>query len=228
MGNRATVAWLRVQRQQREDAKSKLGHRKCPQHDSEAHSHENADSSHAWQRQRKKMLEKGWCCHQVDHLARNYNLKVFSYLASLERSPQRLQNHQGCDKHRACIAYNSSVSPNYQTRHVSENCDCDFISTPYEDLIKVIRRGRIPLISIREGEDTAATPTLKVYPRTREVSYVAISHVWADGLGNPNANALPRCQVEFIRAQLASLRKYTGVSRAHTVILFRYCTVLSS
>lgn len=33
-------------------------------------------------------------------------------------------------------------------------------------------------------------------------SFVAISHVWADGLGNPSANALPRCQLSRIRERL--------------------------
>lgn len=30
------------------------------------------------------------------------------------------------------------------------------------------------------------------------VEYVAISHVWSDGLGNPRSNALPRCQLDRI------------------------------
>ena len=29
-------------------------------------------------------------------------------------------------------------------------------------------------------------------------SYIAISHVWSDGLGNPNENSLPLCQPEFL------------------------------
>ncbi|ROW09878.1 hypothetical protein VPNG_06298 [Cytospora leucostoma] len=37
--------------------------------------------------------------------------------------------------------------------------------------------------------------------------YVAISHVWADGLGNPDVNALPECQVDRIISLVAGLQK---------------------
>lgn len=36
-----------------------------------------------------------------------------------------------------------------------------------------------------------------------EYTYIALSHLWADGLGNPHANALPRCQLLHI-SHLAS------------------------
>ena len=32
-----------------------------------------------------------------------------------------------------------------------------------------------------------------------QIYYVAISHVWIDGLGNPNANSLPVCQLACLR-----------------------------
>ena len=33
-------------------------------------------------------------------------------------------------------------------------------------------------------------------------SYVAISHVWADGLGNPQANTMPRCQLVYLQEKV--------------------------
>ncbi|ROV93518.1 hypothetical protein VSDG_06812 [Cytospora chrysosperma] len=41
------------------------------------------------------------------------------------------------------------------------------------------------------------------------IPYVAISHVWADGLGNPTANALPGCQVDRLTSLVAKLQKST-------------------
>jgi len=40
---------------------------------------------------------------------------------------------------------------------------------------------------------------------TSRVGYVAISHVWADGLGNPHRNSLPFCQVANLQDQVNSL-----------------------
>ncbi|KAL2830169.1 hypothetical protein BJY01DRAFT_240459 [Aspergillus pseudoustus] len=40
----------------------------------------------------------------------------------------------------------------------------------------------------------------------RRPDYVAISHVWADGKGNPKANALPLCQIERIQRLVEGVR----------------------
>ncbi len=39
------------------------------------------------------------------------------------------------------------------------------------------------------------------------IKYVALSHVWADGLGNPRRNALPNCQVVRICNTVAELNR---------------------
>lgn len=39
----------------------------------------------------------------------------------------------------------------------------------------------------------------------RQVRYVAISHIWADGLGNPKENAMPRCQLMLLQAGVNAL-----------------------
>lgn len=39
----------------------------------------------------------------------------------------------------------------------------------------------------------------RIVKSTPEIPYIAISHVWIDGLGNPNANSLPVCQLARLR-----------------------------
>ena len=50
----------------------------------------------------------------------------------------------------------------------------------------------------------------KADPSTR---YTAISHVWSDGLGNPNSNGLPQCQLEWLSTCLKRLPShgYQGI-----------------
>ena len=40
---------------------------------------------------------------------------------------------------------------------------------------------------------------MRLLRRQSGIEYATISHVWADGLGNPTANALPACQVKRLR-----------------------------
>jgi hypothetical protein len=46
-----------------------------------------------------------------------------------------------------------------------------------------------------EVDKSTAELSVKLVESTGDICYVAISHVWADGLGNPFGNALPRCQL---------------------------------
>lgn len=151
------------------------------------------------------MIENGWCKHQVDHLANVHDHLTMSYLATLEVSPSRLRNHTPCLSRNACIAYDTD-NATYQTRHAQLGCTCSMVVVPYEDVIEVIQKGGIPLISIHYDQDTGL-PKLRVHARKRTSNYVAISHVWADGLGNPNENALPLCQIELLKHRLEHLQQ---------------------
>lgn len=155
----------------------------------------------------ERMLAKGWCPYQVRHLSAKFDPATFAYLAGLERSSLRTTVHQRCQQSENCIAYNTDPMT-YDTRHVKAGCTCALISVPYDSLLKVIRRGRVPLISIEtKGTGSGERFYLKVQPRRGNSSYTAISHVWADGLGNPHVNGLPSCQIECLRQSLTALQQ---------------------
>ncbi|KAH7078404.1 hypothetical protein FB567DRAFT_533844 [Paraphoma chrysanthemicola] len=158
------------------------------------------------------MLENGWCPHQVKHLSELYHHKVFSYLSKLQRSPHRLADHKNCSSHEACVAYNTDPT-SYTIRHTTPDCACLHVSTPYEDLVQIIRQGDIPLISIEVGSDSTALPKVRVHSRSRESKYVAISHVWMDGMGNPKANSLPVCQINSLHANLLALQGFLDMDK---------------
>lgn len=65
--------------------------------------------------------------------------------------------------------------------------------------------GKIPLLSIIVDERADAV-VVSVEPYKAGLEYIAISHVWADGLGNTDRNALPRCQLLRMRQLLDELR----------------------
>lgn len=156
---------------------------------------------------KNQMLANGWCHHQIEHLSRNtvYGVQTLSYLANLQRST-RLVDHARCLNHLTCVAYNTD-SATYETRHIEPGCGCPSVPTPNAALDKIIRNGGVPLISIQESPNGDTPLTIEVSARTIMSKYIAVSHVWADGLGNPTSNALPLCQIKKLRLALSTLHK---------------------
>lgn len=157
------------------------------------------------QRIKDRMCASGWCPHQVHHLSRRYDLEVLTYLSTLQRPSGRLSGHQRCSSQTGCFAYNT-VAPTYRVGHVTDSCSCSMTGIEYKKLIDVIKQGEIPLVSIESvAFEDHEDYRLAVHARTRSSRYVAISHVWADGLGNPHENALPLCQIRRLKAFLQPL-----------------------
>ncbi len=70
------------------------------------------------------------------------------------------------------------------------SCECPFIKPPLELVLQILQSGEIPVVQY--------DPTRNEFTvlRASEVSYVAISHVWADGLGSTTEKGLPKCQIQ--------------------------------
>lgn len=146
------------------------------------------------------MLEQGYCPCQVQHLSRSFDTETFTYLSRIGRSPMRQESHAECTTE-GCIAYNVDME-DYNTKHVSPDCDCNMISVSTEVLLRIIRRGAVPLVTV---EILASSEVfLKLHERTMQSEYTAISHVWYDGLGNPASNALPECQARRFQSLVSS------------------------
>lgn len=74
--------------------------------------------------------------------------------------------------------------------------------------METIQKGKAPLISIEVKDDDDVS--LKITSRTHETQYIAISHIWSDGLENPKCNGLPSCQVKRLNQQIAKLKLLGG------------------
>ncbi len=140
------------------------------------------------------MLSSGWCPSQ-----RKINAKETSYLQTLHflallGQPESDELHRRCSNDR-CLAYHSDL-PTYQTKHVT-NCDCEHYSIDSNRMIEILESGSLPLLRIQKGH-TLKELSVELVPAKSTSPYIALSHVWADGLGNPYENALPRCQLEFL------------------------------
>ncbi|KAF2731868.1 hypothetical protein EJ04DRAFT_578761 [Polyplosphaeria fusca] len=149
---------------------------------------------------RSRMLENDWCSHQIKQILSSCDYTTCTYLADMKRFIRK--SHRRCADAPKCIAGNARMD-NYITRHASETCNCPHITAPIDEIVEIIKRGRVPLVGIVESSDGALE--IHVRERTAADRYVAISHVWADGLGNPCANSLPDCILRQLHSWLNNL-----------------------
>ncbi|KAF7165603.1 hypothetical protein CNMCM6106_001684 [Aspergillus hiratsukae] len=78
-------------------------------------------------------------------------------------------------------------------RHVKPHCECGFVQADVGEAVKIIQQGKIPIASIIMDEQQRVR--LDITPYQDGMMYIAISHVWSHGLGNPDYNALRTCQL---------------------------------
>jgi len=136
------------------------------------------------------ILRPGWCPSipkRLD-LTSQDAVRLFS-LPSGDES----MDHSLCSKV-CCINFTVNKTT-YQTKHVQSNCSCgEFLGVDRQQLIKMINAGQTPLIS--SSMNSKGEISITLISGSLRSRYAAISHVWAGGLGNQKANALPRCQLE--------------------------------
>jgi hypothetical protein len=103
-------------------------------------------------------------------------------------------NHSRCAKaHCSCFDINEQT---YLTKHVDDCIMCENYTVPEADLVRIIRQNEVPLI--RSTTDRYGNVTIAIVKMTIDTDYIAISHVWACGLGNFQNNGLPQCQLQAI------------------------------
>lgn len=80
---------------------------------------------------------------------------------------------------------------------VIEGCNCGFMGPEMEKIYTILDRRLIPVIKVDFLLDDKGVVHLELDVSDSQITpeYVAISHVWADGLGNQTDNKLPLCQL---------------------------------
>lgn len=152
----------------------------------------------------------GWCPARARLICQSYDYVTSNFLSVLQCRNGQTDIHESCMASYKCSAYNIDEN-NYTTQHAGlfhdsiEECpDSKDIQNQLQD---IIRRGRIPLVCVDPKDDRDYD--LHLVEADGNTPYVAISHVWSDGLGNPKTNSLPMCQIEQLIDLLQTLRKFT-------------------
>lgn len=170
----------------------------------------------------ERLRRSGQCPSQIEIIMHtSTTLQSLHFFASVHE-PTMGGRHELCNS-RTCVAHQNNLS-SYSTQHVTVSCNCKEYLVDSSSLDEVLKAGNLPLLRIREGK-TLDDLTVEIVVSQPVSRYVALSHVWADGLGNPEANALPRCQLLHL-SRLAQSLALQASSEAPLEELLFWCDTL--
>lgn len=137
------------------------------------------------------MFAHNWCPSRIAGLVNSVNTPL-AYVASLLPSYDT-RSHDGC-RPTKCLKGPSTVQAMVGVHR--ENCDQKCVTTTVREiqLIHMWNEGGIPGVRLA---NSMQPEFVDIVDCTR-VPFIAISHVWSHGLGNPTMNELPSCQLRFL------------------------------
>lgn len=160
----------------------------------------------------KRLEREGWCPYTIEKSSINVRTMAYGYALGTSRTDTA--DHGNCSK-LECVAnhvghvdgtHPAKSTTEHQCRHVTDSCECWIIDAPVTEITAMLRQGEIPVLRI--GTDDGYKLSLhcrKADPDKRGGRYVALSHVWIDGLGSPTANTITQCQLTRIARHIGRL-----------------------
>ncbi|KAB5513500.1 hypothetical protein GE09DRAFT_629805 [Coniochaeta sp. 2T2.1] len=136
------------------------------------------------------MIENRSCPSEI-HMLHSTVEPSSLYFSTLLTRPRRKLDHKLCDNF-SCASMQIDERT-YQTKHLCDGGDCESISVDVTAVHAMLDAGQYPVIRV-ESDGEHGYVRLHVEPAVRK-DYIAISHVWGHGLGNPSENGLPICQL---------------------------------
>ncbi|KAL4902932.1 hypothetical protein BDW74DRAFT_54652 [Aspergillus multicolor] len=151
----------------------------------------------------KRLQDSGWCPSEIAMVEETFTSASALYTSQLESPPSATQkDHSQCTRN-LCMARQLNEET-YRTAHTTTDCDCSHHGPLIHEVTTILESGGIPLLSITPIKKE---PYIKIAVEeySEGKKYIAFSHVWSDGLGNPTANTLPQCQLLRIQSLLDEL-----------------------
>lgn len=169
-------------------------------------------------------IQRKWCKSDAAMIMEDFDIDGQYYIAAAQgRTLEELDGHYACTDH-SCEA--KVADGTYTTQHDPECQEDDYEPEPkfighvapeygkspatLRDAIKhVMDAGHLPVLRWDSEQKGLTTYGHQEYMYSEGSSkvppFIAISHVWADGKGNPFDNSLPYCQLETIQKLVDNL-----------------------
>lgn len=156
---------------------------------------------------RGRLLSQGWCPSTYQTLLKiSASLHFVEYACCFPATDQSIERHEGCTEEK-CIAYNMDVQT-AKAKHRQPDCKCVSVAPSFDRIIDATSRDSFPVIDMRvflaahrsgiPEYERDALRTYAVRDYREGMKFVAISHVWSDGLIGSSETGLPRCQIHHL------------------------------
>lgn len=158
-----------------------------------------------------KMKDDGWCQKLVEVLKLQLRAHATSILAAFASHEQNdaktaylIEGHMDCTKDKCKLKFPGSegkyvtqhqLSCRRHPKHRNHSDDesvCNFVPLEIEKVVEYLEKHQIPLLEYDKDEGKVKVEKYEPY-----TPYATLSHVWSDGYGNPDANLMWRCQLDF-------------------------------
>lgn len=166
----------------------------------------------SWYGDYKKVLKtnlhnNGWCKADIFRFFQFASSLMIYHLSTQDPYPST-RDHSSCSEIECHALQSTEVG--YKQRHITSECSCPLIGLEEQQLDTVIMEGCIPGLTFDDETGLSVHPIVAGGKQEIE-SYVAISHVWADGLGNPSRNSMYRCQLKKLQRRVnAVMSRHRG------------------
>ncbi|KAL8958620.1 MAG: hypothetical protein Q9193_004357 [Seirophora villosa] len=141
------------------------------------------------------MKRHGYCPSEIHRIRNTFHKLSTSHFLTWMNRADATASHEHCNS-RECLLRLNNLRP-YGAQHWLNDCHCPNLTVDIAKVIAILSRGGLPLLQMIQTEPSHELH-LDVIEASSSSKYVAISHVWSDGLGNPQANALPQCQLQHL------------------------------
>ncbi|KAL8671599.1 MAG: hypothetical protein Q9168_003905 [Polycauliona sp. 1 TL-2023] len=158
-------------------------------------------------RRRSKLNALGWCAFQIKLLEDTVNQSTIDWLIACNKK-QDPTGHETCTA-KAC-ARNDIDESTYQQAHVCLSGRCQKILPDARKVMTTLIDDQIPVMRLQEQNGRLAVDVSGT-PKTEPGNYIAISHVWADGLGGATETGLNECQARRLSDLCSALNQSTEI-----------------
>ena len=146
----------------------------------------------------ERMRQEGWCPHSLSRLSGSVMHDSYAYTYALG-TVRSQQSHAKCTES-FCVS--NQAGEDFEPLHANSGCACTEAGPKIDEIIQVLRASSIPVLKVHYSGIEDTSPSFEVRAADNNTPYLALSHVWADGLGNPKANTIPMCQLRLITGAL--------------------------
>ena len=143
---------------------------------------------------KERMVKANWCPNDFARVRDKFQSIQLLFYYSRMKKPLSKIHHRNCTEDR-CVAHSINLSQ-YKTKHCKGCEGCEDVLIDNKPIMNILQSGELPLLLLKRRIDEPRKVSVELCSTAeRGNNYVAISHVWADGMGNAEANSLPQCQL---------------------------------